>query len=629
MNRPTAVRVLGLLALALGCACPAAPAPEPPPLIATPAAAEILARLKPGHPRLLAGPAEFAALKETVAREGTLKTWYGAVRAAGVKMLSEAPSKYEIPDGLRLLATSRRVLQRTRTLALIYRVEGDRRFLDRAWLELQTAAAFTNWNPRHFLDTAEMTHAFAIGYDWLYAEWTPEQRTILRQAMLDKGIRLAVDLHRKKTGWTRARHNWNQVCNGGIGMGALALAGESPELCGEFLAAALRSIQLPMAEFNPDGAWAEGPGYWGYATDYNVVFLAGLESALGTDFGLSTIPGFSEAGQFPLYASGARNTSFDYADAHEGPIRAPQMFWLARKFNRPEFARFARQNNKGDVLSLLWYDPRGELPAAAQPPLDKHFRNAEVATFRSAWGDPNALFAGFKAGDNKANHSNLDLGSFIFEALGVRWAVDLGADDYNMPGYFGKQRWTYYRLRPEGHNTLVINPSADPGQSPAAVAPITRFVSRPERAFAIADLSAAYAGQARFVQRGLALLERSQLLVQDEIQTAAPAEVWWFLHTGAQAAVQPGGRSAVLTEGSNRLLARILSPEGAVFTVRDAQPLPASPQPGMQAKNPKFRKLAIQLKEVRETRLTVLLTPLREGAAAPETAAAVAPLARW
>lgn len=617
----------GLLLLS-GLAAPVSAA-EPPPAIPIPAAAEILSRLKKEHPRLLASAKDFATLKEQVAREGVLKDWTAKVRESGQRMLTQPASKYEIPDGLRLLSTSRRVLQRVRTLSLLYRLEGDRRYLDRAWLELQTAAGFTNWNPRHFLDTAEMTHAFALGYDWLYDQWTPEQRTVLREAMLEKGIRLATELHRKKQGWTRVRHNWNQVCNGGIGMGALALADEAPELCGEFLQAALKSIQGPMAEFNPDGAWAEGPGYWGYATDYNVVFLAALESALGTDFGLGGIPGFAEAGMFPLYASGPRNTSFDYADAHEGVIRAPQMFWLARRFDRPAFARFARRNAAGDPLSLLWYDRRGEAPAAAPLPLDKYFRHAEVVTLRSAWEDPNALFVGFKAGDNKANHSHLDLGSFILEALGTRWAMDLGADDYNMPAYFGNQRWSYYRLRAEGHNTLLINPGRGADQTPSAVAPITRFVSQPGKSFAVADLTAAYAGQARSVQRGLALLDRSQVLVQDEIQPVQPSEVWWFLHTGAKPAVAEDGRSAVLTQGENRLLARLLSPAGAGFTVREARPLPSSPDPTMQARNQRVSKLAIQLKEAGATRLAVLLTPLRPGEKAPAVPQELPPLAQW
>ena len=119
------------------------------------------------------------------------------------------------------------------------------------------------------------------------------------------------------------------------------------------------------------------------------------------------------------------------------------------------------------ALDLLWYEPAGTSPKAAGLPLDKYFRGAEVAVMRSDWENPQALFVGFKAGDNKANHSHLDLGSFVFDAAGARWAMDLGADDYNLPGYFGKQRWDYYRLRAEGQNTLVINPGPGPDQDPA------------------------------------------------------------------------------------------------------------------------------------------------------------------
>jgi hypothetical protein len=65
------------------------------------------------------------------------------------------------------LSASRQVLDRVRTLALVSRFYGDRRYSNRAWQELEAAAAFPDWNPSHFLHTAEMTHAFALGYDWL------------------------------------------------------------------------------------------------------------------------------------------------------------------------------------------------------------------------------------------------------------------------------------------------------------------------------------------------------------------------------------------------------------------------------------------------------------------------------
>jgi hypothetical protein len=243
-----------------------------------------------------------------------------------------------------------------------------------------------------------------------------------------------------------------------------------------------------------------------------------------------------------------------------------------------------------------------------------------VAILRSAWGDPKALFAGFKAGDNKANHSHLDLGSFVFDALGARWAMDLGSDDYNLPAYFGRERWNYYRLRAEGQNTLVLDPGLSPDQDPAAATRITRFHSTPERAFAIADLTSAYKRSAQKVLRGIALLDRDKLVVQDEIQAAKATDLWWFMHTHASIEIEKDGRAAMLQQAGARLRVSILSPQDAQFRIMDAKPLPQSPHPERQARNEKVRKLAIHLPEVTETRLTVLLFPItKEAKPNPQT----------
>ena len=602
------------------------------PQLPIPSPTDLLATLRKQHPRLLAGTEDFTRLKHQVTDIPILKEWHEKLTSRAQRILTDPPSRYEIPDGLRLLSTSRRVLDRIYTLALLYRLDGDQRYTERAWKELDAAANFPDWNPRHFLDTAEMTHAFAIAYDWLYEVWTKEQRAALRAAMIEKGLKPALASYRGESSygwWVKAHHNWNQVCNGGIGMGALAIGDEEPALAGEILHTGLQSLQLPMREFAPDGAWNEGPGYWNYATTYNVVILAALKTALGTDFGLPRIPGFAEAGTFPMYLTGPLGRTFNYADGGDGTIRAPHMFWLAREFDRPAYARYQRPIATPHPLDLLWFDPRLDLTKPTDLPLDKCFRGVEVATFRSAWDNRDAVFAGFKAGDNKANHSNLDLGTFVLDALDVRWAIDLGADDYNLPGYFGKQRWTYYRMRAEGHNTLVLNPAAEPDQDPAAAARIVRYDAKPDRAFAIADLTSAYAKQARKVTRGLALLQRQHVLVQDEVQSDTPAEVWWFLHTPAQITGSADARLAILSKGDKKLQARLISPPTATFIVMDAQPLPGSPHPEGQNQNRGVRKLAIHLTNVSNLRLVVSFSPLKEGQDEAGSLPSIVALQNW
>ncbi|MHB1310274.1 MAG: heparinase II/III domain-containing protein [Limisphaerales bacterium] len=604
-----------LLILGLASSDSIARAAETPVAVPVPSAATLLAHLQPGHPRLLMSAADFHGLKRQVTEHATLKKWHADLVTRGARILGEPASKYEIPDGLRLLSTSRRVLDRTYTLALLHRLDGDRRYVDRLWIELKAAAEFPDWNPRHFLDTAEMTHAFAIGYDWLYDAWTDEQRTLLRTAMVGKGIQLANDIQSQNTWWAKSRHNWNQVCNGGIGMGALALADVEPEISGRFLEAAMKSIQLAMREYGPDGAWAEGPAYWHYATSYNVVFLAALHSALGSDFGLGTIPGFREAGLFPIHLSGPLGRTFNYADGGDGAIRAPEMFWLAERFGLPAYAQYQMRSATPHPLDLVWFLRDTSAIQTAALPLDRHFRGAEVVTMRSAWDDRNALFVGFKGGDNQANHSNLDLGSFVMDAMGVRWVVDLGADNYNLPGYFSTRdrRWTYYRMRAEGHNALVINPDSEPDQALDAKARITRFESGPTAVRSVVDLTAAYARHARSVNRSVSLVERKTVLVEDDVELAQPGEVWWFLHTPAEVELSADGRIATLKQDGRQLLAKVLSPGAIRFAVLEARPLSTSPNPDGQNPNRGIRKLAIHLEGVSRIQLRVELQPLETG----------------
>jgi Heparinase II/III-like protein len=619
--------VCAVLLVAAGPRC--AQAESGPSSPSTPLAGDILSRLHTVHPRLLAGADDFTRLKDRIATDPLCQAWQAKLHDQTRVLLAAPPSKYEIPDGLRLLDTSRRVVDRVYLLGLCYRLEGKPEYAARAWAELEAAANFPDWNPRHFLDTAEMTHAFAIAYDWLYDVWTPEQRRRLRDAIVEKGFKPALALYRARSSWTRVRHNWNQVCNGGLGLGALALADEEPALAGEILESALKSLPLAMTEFAPDGAWQEGPGYWNYATSYNVLFLAALQTALDTDFGLSDMEAFRDTGLFPIYLTGPLGRTFNYADGGDHTIRAPQMFWLARRFKQPAFAWYERQNAAPAVQDLLWYHTPGASPRSLSLPLDKYFRGAEVAVLRSDWENSKALFIGFKGGDNKANHSHLDLGSFVFDASGVRWAVDLGADDYNLPGYFGSARWHYYRLRAEGQNTLVINPTTSPDQDPAAAAPILRFQSNPNQAFAIADLTPAYHHAASKVHRGICLLDRKQVVVQDEIQTLAPSEVWWFMHTPASVKIEDDGHAATLQQAGAELRAEILSPPEASFQILSAQPLPDSCHPPRQAENQGVRKLAIHLAGLTQASIAVRLIPLSRNDAQAPVAPKLSPLSDW
>ncbi len=556
--------------------------------------------LRTDHPRLLATAADFARLKAQCATSRQAAAWNQHLRKTAEQLLTKETLKYHLPDGKRLLSVSRAAKDRVLLLGLVYRLTRDDRFAKRLWTELDTVTRFPDWNPKHFLDTAEMTFAVAIGYDWLYDVWDLRQRRQLREAIAAKGLSEGLSVYRRQQWWTRSIHNWNQVCNGGMAVGAIAIADDEPKLAAEVLHAALHSLPLAMHEFRPDGGWGEGPGYWRYATEYNVYLLAALNTALATDFGLSNLPGFSRTGDFPIHFTGPTGRTFNYADAHDSWHGAPQLFWLARRFNRSDFAiaQMPYATKHPTPLDLLWGVHYLTRTVKRGPvPLDRHFVGVSVVTMRSAWNDPLALFVGFKGGDNRVNHGHLDLGTFVLESGGVRWAVDLGPDDYNIPGYFGKQRWTYYRTMTEGHNTLVVNHK---NQSTSATASIIRFASSSDGVCAVADLSKAYPDAQR-VWRGVRLVDRRHVIVRDELEASSPIDVTWQLHTHSTVIVD--GRRATLTDGRRHLYATIMEPASAHFHVQSVSLTP--PQRPLK----KVQRLSISLPApTNKLNLVVLLT---------------------
>ena len=618
MKRTWRTGILGTVGLAAAWVQAAdgpAQAAEPQP--AVPPAGRILSSLRKDRPFLLVpGTQGVARLREKVRTDPLCTAWYGALKDSVAKASSKRPVEYRIPDGKRLLSVSRELKSRVESLGLLYLVDGDARHAARAWAELETAARFKDWNPSHFLDTAEMTCGFALGYDWFFGAWTDAQRTILRTAIVEFGLKPGLKVYGRNSGWAAGWNNWNQVCNGGLTLGALAIADTEPDLAATVVRHAALSVPIAMRHFAPDGGGVEGVTYWNYGSRYNVLMLDALGSALGTDFGLRAVPGFGDSGFYPIFMSGTDRTTFNFADCGSTGASAAQHLWMGRVFRRPEFTRFRldalRDDRRaGGVADLLWYDPAAAALSAPPLPAGRHFRGAECASLRGAWNDTNALVLAIQAGDNRdlSGHRHLDLGSFILEAFGRRWIVDSGTEGETYQAHrHHNPRAAYYRVRAEGHNTLVLNPGAGPDQAMKAVAPITAFETTGGGGRAVVDLSAAYVPHARRAVRTFEMAGRSRVTVTDEILADKPADLWWFTHTPADVDLAPDGRTATLRIDDRRMTATLAAPTDARFDVLKAQPLPTSPNPEKQAAN-RFRKLAVHLPGVTATRIVVHFEP--------------------
>lgn len=585
--------------------------------IPVPTRAWIEGHLLPSHPRLYLTPAEVARIQSDIKNHPIARTSYDKMMVKADGMLKQEPSKYEIPDGLRLLSTSRRVLDRTLVLGLAFHLTGDGKYKERLWKELEAAAAFQDWNNRHYLDTAEMLHAFGLGYDWLYHAWTPAQRKILEEAATSKGLKSSYEAYRGRGAnfwWVNGNNNWNFVCNGGTSVAALAFYESNPDLCVDLITNAIASFQHVMEEFEPDGAWYEGPGYWHYSLKYLSPFFRTWETALGTNFGVFQVfPGLAKTADFPVLLTGPSGLSFNFADAGAGKTGSMgELYYLARHMQNPVWHAFEKARVSGSPEELLYFDAGLEGKPLAGVPLDRVFRKVEVAQFRSDWSS-NALFLGIKAGANGTPHFHYDLGSFVLEAHGVRFLEDLGMEKatYELYKYAGKYGHDdFYRIRPEGHNTLLLNPGKEAGQGHQAETRLEGFETTAQGAKVSVNLTPAYKDEAKKVLRTFAMVNnRTAVEISDTVEAHEPSTLWWFAHTKAEIVLTPDGRTATLTLPEGDLKAEVVEPKGARFTVMAAAPLPTSPNPDVQNRNVGFRKLALSFSNATSVKTLVRFTP--------------------
>lgn len=554
------------------------------------------------HPRLFATRRQLEQLAATSANNPLRKKLAAAIVAQAKSLLDAKPVERTL-EGRRLLSVSRMCLDRVTILATAYYLTNDTRYADRCQTEMLAAARFTNWNPSHYLDVAEMTTGLAIGYDWLYDRLDSASRAEIRQAIVEKGVQLQFDP--KHDSWVHRDNNWGQVCHGGMTVGALAVLEDEPELAAKTVHSALHNVTKSMAAYAPRGGYPEGPSYWGYGTSYNVALIAALESVLGSDFGLSSAPGFRETAAFPDLTCGPSGLYFDYADGHAERLPSAPRFWFASRIGRNELiaselpiwekvlsnsnSLTPRQLGRFAPLMLIWMSDNGGTSANKLPLNWSSGGKVPIAVHRSSWTERNATFIGLKAGSPAQNHGHMDIGSFVFDSDSVRWAVDLGAE-----GYYGVEsrgmglwdrdqdgdRWTIFRLSNLSHNTLVIDGQL---QHADGDAPMEQFSDDPTHPYSIVDMTQVYEGQVTSARRGIALLPSREVIIQDELTGLRPGSRirWGMVTPGVPENL--GKKDVVLRQGGKQLKLSIVTPKTKGWTQVETEKPPHewdSPNPG-------------------------------------------------
>ncbi|MDF3129542.1 heparinase II/III family protein [Kiritimatiellaeota bacterium B1221] len=559
--------------------------------------------LSPSHPRLFLSADQEDAWRKKISSSLFLQP-------LAEKVISDAHSVLDLPPverivtGRRLLDISRIALKRIGYLSFAYRLTGETKYAERAIEEMRAIANFTDWNPSHFLDVAEMTTAMAIGYDWLYPVIGEADRALIVNAVLEKGLRPSMPPanNGKEPGFVTTDNNWNQVCNTGMTLGALAIYEEAPALAETILQRAVNSLPRVLKTYAPDGAYVEGPIYWAYGTTYNILFFDAVQQAFGSDFGLSKMPGFMESADYMQHIKGPSGDYFNYADSVEHAGINPGLYWMAQQQKKPSLlwnevnligkyleSDVNMQNHSKRFMPflLLWAPAQ---PEQIKPSLTHWKADGEmpVAFYRSGW-DTDDTYAAIKGGSPSLNHAHMDAGSFVLEINGVRWALDLGMENYHKAESAGmilwmreqaSERWEIFRIGSFSHNILTVN-----GQQ-QRVDGHANILKSDESATTV-DLSTIYRGQLASTHRKIQLIETGKVIIEDQLRTLnQPTQIRWAMLTHAQVDLShPQG--PVLKQDNQLLQLQLNGLEDVTWQVSEV----SDPPQEWERKNPNTRML--------------------------------------
>ena len=461
--------------------------------------------------------------------------------------------------------------------ALAYQITKDEKYLKFAYDWTWSLCQWEHWGPGHFLNCANTSRPLALSYDWLYNDYV----RVFGQDAVDYIARRIYE-NGVYEGWLTlngiqpehvrpqgdASKYWNHIGNwnpcGTLGMLIASLAvmdyNEFVEKGSFVITKSLYYYgERGMTYISFDGGYRESAGYWG-AVKFMHFINKILIDACGTDFGLADCPGLDTTDYFGCHLESNDYVSWNYHDDWIISMPSQWYYLTAQMYDNPEYAAIRylglHNDNKPKEVSrydVLFYDRSFSQSGSVNLTLDYAMPSIGAVVSRASW-EPGALYVGIMGGVNNVAHGQYDSGNWIYENNGMRWFVDLGADDYNLAG--GGLSMGYYKYSPEGNNTIAITSSdAMPhGQIADKGGVITSYITNEFGTATIIDQSPVFGGQsyATYARRGMLLTnDRKTVVIQDEINLVFAQDLIWSAHydvrTVPKVELSADGRTVIMT----------------------------------------------------------------------------------
>ena len=211
--------------------------------------------------------------------------------------------------------------------ALLYQLTGDTAYAKRAYQLAEKLCEMDTWRlSAHYFENiytrvwpygvkddqvafpfdiwvGDCAADLALTYDWIYPTLTKAQRDRLRSGLLEQAV-LRVRGNYDYQWWANAyKCNWSGICFNGLGMAALTLLNEDPQLT-DVVIRSIEGIGGMVSNITHEGGWQEGRHYSVYGLCQSMMFMDAIKRLSDGKINMFLIDGVKNApADFALFGT--------------------------------------------------------------------------------------------------------------------------------------------------------------------------------------------------------------------------------------------------------------------------------------------------------------------------------------
>ena len=418
--------------------------------------AELQKAIEKGHPYIIANKEHIDKVKEyAFGKDEFLTEQYAILKANAEKILATDITRIDdnIAAESSFIGDATQIMNEAPVLGLIYLVEGDTRYAQRLYNQMEYLCTLESWGKKQRLDFSFITYAIGICYDWLHDWLSQEQKDILINGLKRNHFDIMMAIYRDPNDprypeslyqvFRNRTGNHNVMISSKAFIAAMAFADTDIDYMAELMENCADYYLSCISELYPDGVWNEGLSYWTYVGPPTALWLQSMLSAFGHAFGYEDISFMKKLANYPISCTSEQGSFIqgdtNFTDSNAG---SPYYYLIGKVAGDKALQTHAVENAKiyknPDATLILMYDP--EMSYNEELELDKDMilhGSLNIATMRSAFAGQQYTFGGMSVRETTSNWKHVDRGTLALDALGERWITNISKETYYWRIYVG------------------------------------------------------------------------------------------------------------------------------------------------------------------------------------------------